>query len=49
MKNVYARITAALAMLIGIMGVTAGGPVLLGRTPNWPVITWLPVYNACRQ
>lgn len=45
MKTVYARIAAVLAVVIGVMGVAAGGPVLLGRTPGWPVITWLPVYN----
>jgi uncharacterized membrane protein len=45
MKNVYGRIAAVLAMVIGVMGVTAGGPVLLGRTPSWPVVAWLPVYN----
>ncbi len=45
MKTIYAKVAAVLAAVIGVMGVTAGAPVLLGRTPSWPVIAWLPVYN----
>jgi hypothetical protein len=45
MPTIYAKVAAILAVLIGVMGVAAGGPVLLGRTPGWPVIAWLPVYN----
>jgi len=45
MKTIYAKVAAILAVVIGVMGVSAGAPVLLGRTPSWPVIAWLPVYN----
>lgn len=45
MKTIYVKIAAVLALVIGVMGINAGAPVLLGRTPSWPVIAWLPVYN----
>lgn len=45
MKTIFTKVAAVLAFAIGVAGITAGGPVLLGRTPSWPVITWLPVYN----
>lgn len=45
MKTVLLRIAAVLAFIIGAMAVFAGGKVLLGKTPDYYVIGWLPVYN----
>lgn len=39
------KIAAALAFIIGIMAIFAGGQVLLGQLPDYYVIGWLPVYN----
>lgn len=39
-------IAAALALVIGVMAIIAGGQVLfLGRDPGYYVIDWLVVYN----
>ncbi len=43
-KNSY-RIAAALALIIGVMAIFAGGRVLLGNDPGYYVINWLLVYN----
>lgn len=45
MNKMLNRIAAALALLVGMLGVFAGGQVLLGRPPGWNVIGWLPVFN----
>jgi uncharacterized membrane protein len=45
MKNIYWKIAAILAWVIGVMAILAGGPVLLGRNPGYNVIGWVPVYN----
>jgi hypothetical protein len=45
MKTILLRIAAVLAFIIGAMAVFAGGQVLLGKTPDYYVIDWLPVYN----
>jgi hypothetical protein len=39
------RIAAGLAVGIGVMAIAAGGQVMLGRTPGYYVIGWLPAYN----
>lgn len=39
------RIAAILAAVIGLMGVLAGGNVLLGWRPGYTVIPWLPLAN----
>ena len=46
MNRPLLRIAALLAFGLGAMSVVAGGQVLLGRTPGYTVISWLPVYNA---
>jgi hypothetical protein len=45
MKLNLHRISALLALGIGLMAVIAGGQVLLGRVPDYYVIGWLPIYN----
>lgn len=45
MKTIAAKIAAVLAFAIGAMAVVAGASVLLGRTPSYNVIGWLPAYN----
>ncbi|MBE2239670.1 MAG: hypothetical protein IAE81_17930 [Caldilineaceae bacterium] len=45
MNKLLDRIAAALALLVGVLGVFAGGQVLLGRPPGWNVVGWLPVFN----
>lgn len=44
-KNVLNKIAAALAFVIGVMAIFAGGKVLLGILPDYYVIDWLPGYN----
>jgi hypothetical protein len=39
------KVAAALAFIIGMMAVFAGGQVLLGKIPDYNVIHWLPLYN----
>jgi len=39
------KVAAALAFVIGMMAVVAGGQVLLGKVPDYNVIDWLPLYN----
>lgn len=45
MKTILLRIAAVLAFVIGAMAAFAGLQVLLGKTPDYYVIDWLPVYN----
>jgi len=45
MKNYLRYGAALLAALMGAMATGAGGTVLLGRDPGYPVIDWLPYYN----
>jgi FtsH-binding integral membrane protein len=45
MNKILQRIAAILAAIIGAMAIFAGGQVLLGKTPDYYVIDWLPVYN----
>jgi len=45
MNRTLLRIAALLAFGLGAMSVVAGGQVLLGRTPGYTVISWLPAYN----
>lgn len=45
MKINLNKIAAVLAFIIGAMAVFAGGQVLLGKSPDYYVIDWLPVYN----
>ena len=39
------KVASALAFVIGMMAVFAGGQVLLGKVPDYYVINWLPLYN----
>lgn len=39
------RVAALLALVIGAMAVYAGGKTLIGKLPNWSVLSWLPLYN----
>ncbi len=40
------KIAAVLAFIIGAMAIFSGGQVvLLGKEPNYYVISWLPYYN----
>jgi hypothetical protein len=39
------KVASALAFIIGMMAVFAGGQVLLGKVPDYYVINWLPLYN----
>lgn len=44
--NVFKKIAAVLALLIGVMSVVAGSKVLLGfDTKDYTVLTWLVSYN----
>jgi hypothetical protein len=45
MNKTLDRIAAVLALILGLMGVFAGGQAMLGKLPGWNVISWLPVYN----
>lgn len=45
MNTKLSTIAAALALIIGVMAVFAGGRVLLGTVPDYYVINWLPPYN----
>jgi hypothetical protein len=45
MKKIFRKIAAALAFIIGVMAIFAGGQVLLGKVMDYYVIDWLPVYN----
>lgn len=45
MNTKLSTIAAALALIIGVMAVFAGGRVLLGTVPDYYVIDWLPPYN----
>jgi hypothetical protein len=45
MNKTLMRIAAVLALILGLMGVFAGGQAMLGKLPGWNVISWLPVYN----
>lgn len=44
-KLILNKIAAALAFVIGVMSIFAGGQVLLGILPDYYVIDWLPIYN----
>ena len=44
-KPILNKIAAALAFVIGVMAIFAGGQVLLGILPDYYVIDWLPIYN----
>ena len=39
------QIASALAFLVGIMSIVAGGKAMQGWNPGYSVLTWLPVYN----
>lgn len=39
------RIAAILALIIGAMAAFAGGQTLIGKVPNYTILSWLPVYN----
>jgi hypothetical protein len=39
------KVASALAFVVGMMAVFAGGQVLLGKVPDYYVINWLPLYN----
>lgn len=45
MNTILSKTASILALVIGAMGIYAGGQVLLGSTPGYNVIPWLPVYN----
>ncbi len=45
MNRTLDKIAAVLALLLGAMGVFAGGQAMLGKLPGWNVVSWLPVYN----
>jgi hypothetical protein len=45
MNTIFSKTASILALVIGAMGIYAGGQVLLGSTPGYNVIPWLPVYN----
>jgi hypothetical protein len=39
------RIAALLALVIGASAALAGGQTLIGKVPNWTILSWLVVYN----
>lgn len=39
------KVASALAFIIGMMAIFAGGQVLLSKIPDYHVINWLPLYN----
>lgn len=45
MTSRLTKAAAILAFAIGAMAIFAGGQVLLGRVPDYYVISWLPLYN----
>lgn len=45
MKTTLDRIASLLAFGIGAAAVFAGGKTLIGKIPNWSVLSWLPLYN----
>ena len=46
MNTKLTKTASILALYIGVMAVYAGGQVvLLGKTMNYHVLAWLPVYN----
>lgn len=45
MKTILYKVASILAFIIGGMAVFAGGKVLVGIDPGYPVINWVPVYN----
>ena len=45
MNSKLTKTAAVLAFIIGAMAIFAGGQVLLGKTMNYYVIDWLPIYN----
>lgn len=45
MNSIYRKIAAGLAFIIGAMAIFAGGQVLLGKSMDYYVIDWLPIYN----
>ena len=45
MNNKLTKTAAIFAFIIGAMAIFAGGQVLLGKTMNYYVIDWLPIYN----
>ncbi len=45
MSQIWQKLAAALALVIGVMAVFAGVKVLLGEDPGYYVINWVPVYN----
>ncbi len=45
MDNKLTKTAAIFAFIIGVMAIFAGGQVLLGKTMNYYVIDWLPIYN----
>ena len=45
MNSKLTKTAAVLAFIIGAMAIFAGAQVLLGKTMNYYVIDWLPIYN----
>ncbi len=45
MNTKLTKTAAVLAFIIGAMAIFAGGQVLLGKTMDYYVIDWLPIYN----
>lgn len=45
MNRALTQIAASLAFIIGAMAIVAGGQVLLGKVPDYYVVSWLPAYN----
>src|SRR5512138_223669 len=45
MNKILDKASALLALYIGVMAMYAGGKVISGQTPKWPVIGWVPIYN----
>jgi hypothetical protein len=45
MNRMLDKVAVALAFLIGVLAILAGGRALLGSLPGWNVISWLPVFN----
>ena len=45
MNTILSKAASILAFAIGAMAIFAGGKVILGQTPDYYVIDWVPVYN----
>jgi hypothetical protein len=44
-KRIFRKTASILAFIIGAMAIFAGGKVILGQTPDYYVIDWVPIYN----